>query len=59
VIIVNGTIGDHGAAIIKARENLSLSSDILSDSAPLNDLIANILKASPTCTACATRRAAA
>ena len=47
VIIVNGTIGDHGAAIIKARENLSLSSDILSDSAPLNDLIANILKASP------------
>jgi hydrogenase expression/formation protein HypE len=47
VIIVNGTIGDHGAAIIKARENLSLSSDILSDSAPLNDLIANLLKASP------------
>ncbi|MFA5321399.1 MAG: hydrogenase expression/formation protein HypE [Smithella sp.] len=46
VIIVNGTIGDHGAAIIKARENISLSSDILSDSAPLNDLIANILKAS-------------
>jgi hydrogenase expression/formation protein HypE len=47
VIIVNGTIGDHGAAIIKARENLSLTSDILSDSAPLNDLIAGILKASP------------
>lgn len=47
VIIVNGNIGDHGAAIIKARENLSLTSDILSDSAPLNDLIAKILKASP------------
>ena len=47
VIIVNGTIGDHGAAIIKARENLALTSDILSDSAPLNDLIAAILKASP------------
>lgn len=47
VIIVNGTIGDHGAAIIEARENLSLSSDILSDSAPLNDLIAKILKTSP------------
>ncbi|MGB5219026.1 MAG: hydrogenase expression/formation protein HypE [Smithella sp.] len=46
VMIVNGTIGDHGAAIIQARENLSLSSDILSDSAPLNDLIAEILKAS-------------
>jgi hydrogenase expression/formation protein HypE len=47
VIILNGTIGDHGAAIIKARENLSLTSDILSDSAPLNDLIFNILKTSP------------
>lgn len=45
-IIVNGTIGDHGAAIIKARENLSLTSDILSDSSPLNGLIAEILKAS-------------
>jgi hydrogenase expression/formation protein HypE len=32
---------------MKARENLNLTADILSDSAPLNDLIANILKASP------------
>ncbi|MEN6421198.1 MAG: hydrogenase expression/formation protein HypE [Smithella sp.] len=47
VIIVNGTIGDHGAAIIKARENLAITSDILSDSAPLNGLIAEILKVSP------------
>jgi hydrogenase expression/formation protein HypE len=47
VIIINGTIGDHGAAIIQARENLALTSDILSDSAPLNDLIAGILKVSP------------
>ncbi|MDP2854306.1 MAG: hydrogenase expression/formation protein HypE [Smithellaceae bacterium] len=47
VIILNGAVGDHGAAIIGARENLSLSSDILSDTAPLNDLIADILKASP------------
>ncbi len=46
VIIVNGTIGDHGAAIIQTRENLTLNSDILSDSAPLNGLIAEILKAS-------------
>jgi len=47
VIIVNGTVGDHGAAIIQARENLSITSDILSDSAPLNDLIMGILTASP------------
>jgi hydrogenase expression/formation protein HypE len=32
---------------MKARENLGLAADILSDSAPLNDLIAAILKASP------------
>ena len=47
VVIINGSVGDHGAAIVKARENLSLSADILSDSAPLNDLIADILKSSP------------
>lgn len=46
-IILNGTIGDHGAAIMKARENLGLETDIISDSAPLNGLIAEILKASP------------
>ena len=47
VIILNGTIGDHGAAIMKARENLNLTADIVSDSAPLNNLIADVLKASP------------
>lgn len=47
VIIVNGTIGDHGAAIMKARENLGFEADVTSDSAPLNGLIAEILKASP------------
>lgn len=46
-IILNGTVGDHGAAIIQARENLAITSDILSDSAPLNDLIMGILAASP------------
>lgn len=48
VIIVNGTVGDHGAAIIQARENLLLTSDILSDTAPLNDLISAILTAGPS-----------
>ncbi len=45
-VILNGTIGDHGAAIMKARENLGLEADIVSDSAPLNGLIAEILKVS-------------
>ena len=45
-VIVNGTMGDHGAAIIAAREKLSLSSDMVSDTAPLNGLITEILQAS-------------
>ncbi len=46
VIILNGTIGDHGAAIMQARENLGLETDIISDSAPLSGLIAEILNVS-------------
>lgn len=47
VMIINGTIGDHGAAVIQAREKLSLTSELVSDSAPLNGLIAEILKVCP------------
>ncbi len=46
-IILNGHIGDHGAAIMSKRENLGLETDILSDSAPLSGLVADILQASP------------
>jgi len=42
-IIVNGNIGDHGIAILAAREALSFKSDIASDCAPLNDLISKIV----------------
>ncbi|MEN6465873.1 MAG: hydrogenase expression/formation protein HypE [Syntrophaceae bacterium] len=44
VIIVNGSIGDHGAAIMGSREDLQLDAGIVSDSAPLNGLIAEILE---------------
>ena len=47
-IIVSGTIGDHGAAILSTRQDLGFKSDILSDCAPLNDLVAGILKACST-----------
>jgi len=43
VIIVNGTIGDHGAAILSVRENLGLQSHPLSDTAPLNGLVSSLL----------------
>ncbi|MDR1083147.1 MAG: hydrogenase expression/formation protein HypE [Coriobacteriales bacterium] len=46
-ILVSGTLGDHGIAIISSRENLSFSSTIESDVAPLNHLIAATLDAAP------------
>jgi hydrogenase expression/formation protein HypE len=46
-IIVNGTLGDHGIAVLSARENLPVESDIVSDAAPLNTLIFPILKKFP------------
>jgi hydrogenase expression/formation protein HypE len=47
LVIINGMIGDHGAAIISARGDLSLENDILSDCQPLNGLIADLLAACP------------
>jgi hydrogenase expression/formation protein HypE len=44
-VILNGTVGDHGSAVLHEREELDLSSDIVSDSAPLNGLVSNILSA--------------
>ncbi|MGA8941370.1 MAG: hydrogenase expression/formation protein HypE [Thermoactinomyces sp.] len=42
-IIVNGTIGDHGVAILGARGELGIKTDVNSDCAALNGLIRNIL----------------
>ncbi len=46
-IIVNGTLGDHGIAVLSAREELPMESDIVSDTAPLNRLIFPILEKFP------------
>lgn len=46
VVIVSGFIGDHGIAVLGARGELGFESDIQSDVAPLNHLIAAILDAS-------------
>ena len=46
-VIVSGTIGDHGAAVLSKRRELGVVSEIHSDSAPLNGLIGAILEASP------------
>lgn len=42
-IIVSGTVGDHGMAIMAAREGLGLSSTIESDCAPLNGIIDSVI----------------
>lgn len=46
-ILISGTIGDHGIAIISTREELSFSTTIESDAAPLNHLIQAVLDACP------------
>jgi len=43
-VLINGTIGDHGIAVLATREGLDLTSDIQSDCAALNGLVAEILK---------------
>jgi hydrogenase expression/formation protein HypE len=45
VLIVNGTIGDHGFAVMAARHGLALEGDLASDVAPLNGLIRDVLAA--------------
>ena len=39
VLIVSGTIGDHGLAIMATRHQLALEGDLRSDVAPLNGLV--------------------
>ncbi len=45
VVLVSGTIADHGMAIMSVREGLEFESAIVSDCAPLNDLAARVLEA--------------
>ncbi|OIP28367.1 MAG: hydrogenase expression/formation protein HypE [Chloroflexi bacterium CG15_BIG_FIL_POST_REV_8_21_14_020_46_15] len=46
-VILSGTIGDHGIAIMSQREGLKFSVPVESDCAPLNKLVAQMLVASP------------
>ncbi len=47
MVLVSGTVGDHGIAVMSAREGLSFSTTIESDAAPLNHLIADVLAEAP------------
>ncbi len=46
VLIINGNVGDHGMAILSRREGLHFESPLMSDSAPLNELVSSILEVS-------------
>lgn len=46
-IIVSGTIGDHGIAVLAAREELGFTTTIQSDVAPLNHLIHLVIESAP------------
>lgn len=42
-IIINGPVGDHGMAVLAAREFLNLHAEIISDCASLNHLIGEVI----------------
>jgi hydrogenase expression/formation protein HypE len=44
-VIVSGSIADHGMAVMSVREGLEFDGAILSDTAPLNSLVAEMLRA--------------
>ena len=48
VVLISGTLGDHGIAVLQARGELGFETDIQSDAAPLNGLIQAVLAAAPS-----------
>ncbi len=48
VVISSGMIGDHGTAVMLARGDLALDAEIVSDTAPLNELMECLLAAAPS-----------
>jgi hydrogenase expression/formation protein HypE len=47
LIIINGTIGDHGISVMAERNQLSFSKGLVSDCAPLNHLIHAVMEENP------------
>jgi hydrogenase expression/formation protein HypE len=47
VVLLSGTVGDHGIAVLSRREGLAFETELVSDSAPLNGLVEALLEAAP------------
>jgi hydrogenase expression/formation protein HypE len=48
-VLVSGTMGDHGAAVLSCREGLNLESTLLSDCAPVTEVARAVLDTSARC----------
>jgi hydrogenase expression/formation protein HypE len=48
VVLLSGTMADHGTAVMLARGDLMLEADISSDTAPLHELMETLLAAAPS-----------
>jgi hydrogenase expression/formation protein HypE len=44
LVIISGTIGDHGMAVMMKREGIEIETTIESDVAPLVDMVSNLMK---------------
>jgi hydrogenase expression/formation protein HypE len=47
LVLVSGTLGDHGVAVLSQRESLAFETAIVSDTAALHGLVADMLAAVP------------
>jgi len=46
-VLISGTIGDHGVAVMSKREDLTFETEIVSDAASLHGLVADMVAAVP------------
>jgi hydrogenase expression/formation protein HypE len=47
VVLLSGTVGDHGIAVLSQREGLEFETELVSDSAALNGMVEALLAAAP------------
>ncbi|AUX24247.1 hydrogenase [Sorangium cellulosum] len=45
VVLVSGPVGDHGVAVMTAREGIGIETDLVSDSAPVADAVLALIRA--------------
>ncbi|MDO5530923.1 hydrogenase expression/formation protein HypE [Sutterella sp.] len=46
-VLVSGSIGDHGMTVMSLREDMSFGTSLVSDAAPLAQMVANVIAAAP------------